>query len=198
MEDESHVELGMEAQQATAEHHSSAMMPWSRGPSLVPGSSIKGSAQKPDYAAPSPIISRDTVADSIERHSDVHFGSDDFGGALPFPVGGPEPMEGVELGNDTQSSDNVDIAGQRFLGYALAQANEVAAETDEQGHRWVDFEALASPEVHSKVIAAQAFLHVLTLATRNDIRVRQEVVGLEPFGRIEVGVDQALEVEAGE
>ena len=188
----------MEAQHVTGEHHSSVMMPWSRGPSLVPGSSVRGSAQKPGYAAPSPIVGRGSVAGSIGRHSDVPFGSDDFGGAASFPAGGPESMEGVELSNDTQPSDNVDIAGQRFLSYALAQAKSTAAESDVQGRLWVNFEALATPELHSKVIAAQAFMHVLTLATRNDVRVRQEVVGLEPFGNIEVGVEQALEVEAGE
>lgn len=60
-------ELGMEMPGAMGDRHSSTMMPWSRTGSVVPGSSIRGSAQKP-----SPLPGRlGSVVQSIERHSDM-------------------------------------------------------------------------------------------------------------------------------
>lgn len=193
MGDETAIELGRDDPNAMGELHSSVMMPWSRGPSVAPGSSIKGSAQKPGHPAPSPLVHQGSIAGSIERHSDIHFGSDDFGVGAHFPSGGSEPREGIEFNIETQSSEEIDIGDQKFLGYALTQAEEAPGETDTQGRRWVDFEDLANPVEHSKQIAAQAFLHVLTLATKNAISVRQEVENLEPFGKIEVGVSQTGE-----
>jgi hypothetical protein len=49
----------------------------------------------------------------------------------------------------------------------------------------VGFEALFPPETNSMMVAAQAFHHVLTLATKNLLGVRQE----EPFGEIYLSVE---------
>lgn len=195
MGDETAIELGMDDPNALGEHHSSVLMPWSRGPSVVPGSSIKGSAQKPGHPVPSPLARQGSIVGSIERHSDLPFGSDDFGGGGGFPSNNSDAMEGIEFNPniDTQASENIDVAGQKFLGYAITQADEISTQPDTQGRRWVDFENLAKPGEHSRQVAAQAFLHVLTLATKNVISVRQEVENLEPFGKIEIGISQPVE-----
>lgn len=44
---------------------------------------------------------------------------------------------------------------------------------------------LLSPMEHTRVVAAQAFLHVLTLASKNLVNVRQD----EGFGNIEITID---------
>ncbi|KAH8811413.1 hypothetical protein F5884DRAFT_669269 [Xylogone sp. PMI_703] len=57
----------------------------------------------------------------------------------------------------------------------------------------ISFEELFTPEDHSHVVAAQAFYHVLTLATKNVVWVEQDAPkgdGMEPlpFGEIKIGV----------
>lgn len=65
--DELAPELGMDEVGALADRHSSTLMPWSRAGSVIPGSSVRGSAKKP---SPMPIRAG-SVIQSIERHSDI-------------------------------------------------------------------------------------------------------------------------------
>jgi hypothetical protein len=58
----------------------------------------------------------------------------------------------------------------------------------EFGEKSVTFEELFVPENNSRVVAAQAFYHVLCLATKNRIWVEQTVEEMEPFGEIMMGV----------
>lgn len=82
----------------------------------------------------------------------------------------------------------LDAASQQFLHYAVEQSKD-QHETDEQGRRWVQFEQFAQPGVHSKQVAAQAFLHVLSLATKRVVSVRQDGAELAiPFGAIHIGL----------
>uniref|UniRef100_A0A8H7NKB5 Rad21/Rec8-like protein N-terminal domain-containing protein n=1 Tax=Bionectria ochroleuca TaxID=29856 RepID=A0A8H7NKB5_BIOOC len=159
-------ELGMgTAAGPLSDRHSSAIMPWSRQGSVMPGSSVRGSAQKAGHGS---------ILQSIERYSDVGFGSD-FSAQVP-------------LQNAHSQSGGLDIASQNFLAYATAEADKVAA-PDNKGRTWVDFEQLATPGVHDRHTAAQAFLHVLSLATKNEISVRQTGSRvMEPFGAIHVGL----------
>lgn len=82
----------------------------------------------------------------------------------------------------------IDTASQQFLHYAIEQSKD-HHETDARGRRWVMFEQLFQPSVHSKQVAAQAFLHILSLATNKAVSVRQEDAELAiPFGAIHIGL----------
>jgi hypothetical protein len=95
-------------------------------------------------------------------------------------------------GDDSQAQSGwLDLASQDFLGYATDQAmkNGVTRGDGASGLRWIDFERVADPAVHTRAIAAQAFLHVLSLATKNAIAVRQEGRDQRiPFGTIHIGL----------
>ncbi|KAE8442356.1 hypothetical protein EG329_003427 [Mollisiaceae sp. DMI_Dod_QoI] len=58
----------------------------------------------------------------------------------------------------------------------------------EEKSRTVTFEQLFDPERNTCMVAAQAFYHVLSLATKRRVWVEQEVVGMEPWGEIRIGV----------
>ncbi|KAF7559614.1 hypothetical protein G7046_g4546 [Stylonectria norvegica] len=198
--DETAPEIGMEAVPGMEDHHSSSMMPWSRPPSVVPGSSIRGhgSAQK-GMPAPSPLLGRGSVVRSIERHSDLPGlpqDSDDFAQLYSqdssLDLGGPVGGFDLAAGNDTQASNaGLDIASQEFLGYATALARDKGHARLHGGkpRRWINFEELADPATHDKGVAAQAFLHVLSLATKNAVAVEQEgIEKQQPFGAIRIGL----------
>jgi len=73
-----------------------------------------------------------------------------------------------------------------FLDFVKAQLasgdeDELAGE---QGRESVTFHELLPPTEHTKIVAAQAFLHVLVLAGKGLLRVEQEV-GYGPI-RMEV------------
>ncbi|PNY27195.1 Meiotic recombination protein rec8 [Tolypocladium capitatum] len=190
--DESAPEIGMNAAAPLDDRHSSSMMPWSQPASVV---RRQGSAQKP-APSPSPLHRRGSVIGSIERHSDpgeaplgaAGFGSQDssvdFGGAIGVLDFG--------RGNDTQaSSAGLDIDSQEFLGFVAEQAGEkgVTRDRDKEDRRWVEFDELANPEVHSKAVAAQAFLYVLSFASKSSIVVEQDGADHKvPFGTIRIGI----------
>jgi meiotic recombination protein REC8, fungi type len=83
----------------------------------------------------------------------------------------------------------LDTEANNFLAFLRAEieAKIVAVERasgqlEEQDIETVTFEGLLPPEQHSKVVAAQGLLHVLSLATKGLIGVRQE----QAFERIEI------------
>ncbi|KFH42723.1 hypothetical protein ACRE_065730 [Hapsidospora chrysogenum ATCC 11550] len=194
--DDAGVELGMRAANAMDDRHSSTMMPWSRPNSVVPGSSVRGSAQKAQaQPAPSPLFGHGRIVPSIERHSD-EFGSDDRGGQIP--VMDSDPMEGVEFDLEINAPNiRLDTSSQQFLAYAMEQAEKADEATDAHGRRWVEFQQLANPDVHDKQVAAQAFLHVLTLASMGAISVDQDgAKSLEPFGDIHIGIPASIVEQA--
>lgn len=186
-------ELGMYAAPAMDEH-SSSLMPWSRQGSLVPGSSIRGpgSAQKSTIApSPSLLHQKSSVLGSLERRSDPQDGS--FAPIDFHSLDDTKPL----LGDNTLNfgTEGLDVASQDFLEYAARRT--LAAHdgrTAQDGRRWIDFKQLANPGTHDKTVAAQAFLHVLSLATKNAIKVEQEGrdVGVA-FGTIHIALDMALE-----
>jgi predicted nucleic acid-binding protein len=75
--------------------------------------------------------------------------------------------------NTLVEQETNEIENDAFMGEA-----ETAKE------REVGFETLFPPETNSMMVAAQAFHHVLTLATKNLLKVRQD----EPFDDIWMGV----------
>ncbi|KPM37898.1 hypothetical protein AK830_g8668 [Neonectria ditissima] len=193
--DESMPEIGLDAAPGLGDHHSSTMMPWSRPPSVVPGSSVRapGSAQK-NHPAPSPLIARGSAVKSIERYSDLPalgYGSDNFAQLHSQDSSLDIHDTDVYCGNDTQgSTQGLDISTLEFYGYAAdkAQAEGFARPHDSRNCHWVDFENLANPDVHDKRTAAQAFMHVLSLATKDVIAVEQDgIAHHQPFGAIRIG-----------
>jgi hypothetical protein len=198
-DDNSVPEIGMDAVPPMEDRHSSSMMPWSRPGSAVPGSSVRGSAQKPK-SAPSPLFSRGGAMGAIYRHSDPAeplFGMDDFGSQdSSFHLGGPVGPLDYERDNATQfSTQGLDVTSQDFLGYVAEQAAKtgVVHGQDRKNRRWIEFEELAEPTTHPKAVAAQAFLHVLSLAMKNVISVLQEgAAAMEPFGAIHIGLNASV------
>ncbi|RDA92683.1 hypothetical protein CP533_3722 [Ophiocordyceps camponoti-saundersi (nom. inval.)] len=162
-------EMGMDAAQPLEEGRSSSVMPWSR-----PGS-VAHSARK-TIVTPSPLHGRGSAMASIERRSDV---------AADTPYGGEEPSSMEEpVQASWANASGLDQASQAFLEYGSGRA---VAEADD-GRRWLDFDDLAAPGTQSRAVAAQAFLHVLSLATKGVVAVKQDGADRnEPFGAIRVG-----------
>lgn len=192
-DDNSIPEIGMDAAPPMEDRHSSSLMPWSRPGSAVPGSSVRGSAQK-SKTAPSPLFSRGSALGAIDRHSDPAepiFGMDDFGSNdSTFQLGGPVGPLDFDRANNSQ----LDLTSQNFLEYVTEQAAKtgIVHDRDPKNRQWIRFEELAEPGTHTKAIAAQAFLHVLSLATKNVISVRQQgAAAMEPFGAIRIGINKA-------
>lgn len=210
--DDTAPEIGMHAAPPLEDHHSSSMAPWSRAGSAVPGSSVRGSAQK-GKSAPSPLFSRTTggALHPIERFSDpaepAHYGQGHATGPSSHIMPDDnfsDAMGPIDFGtaNDTQaSSQGFDSASHEFLEYTMEKAEEVGftlAKDPVQTRRWVKFDDLVDPATHAKSVAAQAFLHVLTLKTKNAISVKQDGAGSnKPFGPIYVGVHLPDDDESG-
>ncbi|RCI08799.1 hypothetical protein L249_4656 [Ophiocordyceps polyrhachis-furcata BCC 54312] len=165
-------EMGMHAARPLDEGRSSSMMPWSR-----PGSAAQ-SARKA-VVTPSPLHGRGSAMASIERRSDA--------GATDTPFGREEHSsfeEPWQAAASWPAAAGLDQASQAFLEYGSGRA--VVGDGD--GRRWVDFEELAGPATQTRAVAAQAFLHVLSLATKGVVAVQQDGADRdEPFGAIRVG-----------
>lgn len=107
---------------------------------------------------------------------------------------------GAAAGVDTQTAgssqwmkDVMDRESNNFLEYVRNTIQEKTGdevdEFAEEQDKNVTFEELFDPQSNSCIVAAQAFYHVLSLATNNRVWVSQEVdERLEPFGDIRIGV----------
>ncbi|KAL2269030.1 hypothetical protein VTJ83DRAFT_3876 [Remersonia thermophila] len=172
-------------------------------------------------ALPGPEIERFSDNQPV-LGSDSVFGSEGFA-LLPYSQGGgggscisgsggikdSPPLPGV----DTQSTSQLmqaalDREGRNFLSYVLSVAEEKGyhrhpgparranpPDNETTAARWVDFDMLFGAEDQSRAIVAQAFYHVLSLATKNVIRVAQDGQGTaQPHGTIRIGVSGTLVV----
>ena len=157
----------------------------------------------------------------IERYSDQPvFGSDDVAPVLhsgaPGISSSPPRLafeqdffhhhhgHGEASGSASQGLHSaLDSDGRKFFEYLVSLAREWGVAGDElvigaggkHKHRWITFDELF-PDAASRTCtaAALAFHHVLTLATKNLIRVSQEGQGgPAPFGMIRVGVEVPFE-----
>ncbi|KAL2753978.1 hypothetical protein ACRALDRAFT_1069900 [Sodiomyces alcalophilus JCM 7366] len=185
-------EIGMEGQAPLDNRMSSSLMPWNRTPSVQPPSSVLGRGSKKRAESHRLTSSpRGNLIHPIERYSDAatasHHGSD------PDHSLGLEGLADAEVTQDSQwIQAGLDTASGEFLTYLKAQANEIGAPRTgdrKQGRLWIDFQDIATPGKHAKSVAAQAFLHVLSLATKSRIGVEQVLEDSRPFGNISVGVD---------
>lgn len=101
-----------------------------------------------------------------------------------------------------QMINALDREGQNFARFLrhIAKTKGYANEDDEQDEKaWVSFDDLFEPEDRKRAVVVQAFHHVLTLATKNVVKVKQDGQGgLKLFGEIRVGVDLPLSEDGGE
>ncbi|AEO65292.1 uncharacterized protein THITE_119822 [Thermothielavioides terrestris NRRL 8126] len=200
--------------------------PWNRGSSQIPSSSVKGGGSKPPsrQVSASPLHGRGNRSlmpgDEIERYSDnAPFpGSDGFEPLHSGPAGSllSSPLF---PGGTAQSASQImrhalDREGQNFLDYVAAIAKEHGSldapatiantgsgsgSVSSPARRWIEFDRLFEPEDRTRAVAAQAFYHVLSLATKSVIKVAQDGQGgTEPFGVIRLGVDTGIEEDGDE
>lgn len=80
----------------------------------------------------------------------------------------------------------LDVESHNFFDFVAAGVATMQR-VDEEANA-ITFATLLPPEEHRKDVAAQAFLHVLTLASRELIEVAQEADG----GNITIGFAEAL------
>lgn len=208
-------EAGRErAGSALSDHRRSSNAPWNRPSSAVPLSAAKNAEAGRHAVEGSPLVGRG----SIPQPSDVKFSD---GGAAAFGSGGFDPMQsdgakdfssyrefGAAAGVSTQEANTsqfmrkaLDREGRNFLGFVERVATDRGQEdAEDESLRWVGFDGLFEEQDKTKTVVAQAFLHVLTLATKNQIKVTQD--GVEdkiPYGEIRVGVAvHAEQAEEGE
>ncbi|KAF5231020.1 hypothetical protein FAUST_9516 [Fusarium austroamericanum] len=195
-------EIGLDAAKGLEDRHSSSMAPWSRPPSIAPGSSLRGhgSVQK-RHLAPSPLHGRGSVVRSIERFSDLPDlpdNSDDVAmlHSQDSSMGNEGFMGDFDFtdGKDTQNSGVIDSSALDFLGYATARAQErgYTRPRDQADRRWIDFNTLTEElddPTSTKKFVSEAFMHVLVLATKSIVAVEQEgIADNQPFGTIRIGL----------
>ncbi|EFQ32753.1 hypothetical protein CGRA01v4_09306 [Colletotrichum graminicola] len=204
-------EMGMEAAQPMDEHQSSSMMPWNRTPSVGRASSvISHSARRHEQAnrQKSTSIRGSSIPPFELLHSapgsDWGIGSVDKNGSQ-----NPRPEDSNPAGvaaNGEQEDNNdsqwmrstLDTASEEFLQWIQEEAQktgQVKLGDDKENRRWVKFEELIEPAKQNHVVAAQAFHHVLSLATKNAISVEQQVDNMQPFGPIRIGLDMTAHLE---
>ncbi|KXX79251.1 Meiotic recombination protein rec8 [Madurella mycetomatis] len=222
------VELGRRAASTFPEDIPSDV-PWNRGSSQIPSSSVKGGESRPPsrQVSASPLYGRSRhstiinplgpgLEHEVERFSDQPiFGSDDFGGegdggfgllhsALEFSL---DPILPVQDENTpAQPTSQVlrtalDREGHNFLSFIedVAREKGYRPQEEEDGiiKQWVEFEQLFESADQKRAVVAQAFYHVLSLATKNIIKVTQDGQGgNEAFGVIRLGVDVSAAVRA--
>jgi hypothetical protein len=81
------------------------------------------------------------------------------------------------------------------LGDELSENHIFSVDENEKMKKSVTFGELFEPERNSHVVAAQAFYHILSLATKNRVWVTQEInEEFEAFGEIRIGVHDPIEV----
>ncbi|KAK1701161.1 hypothetical protein BDP55DRAFT_640662 [Colletotrichum godetiae] len=208
--DDSMPEMGMEAGQPMRDNHSSSMMPWAQTPSVGRGSSVVShSAQRHSRQKSASI--RGSSMPPFEPLHDAQQ-TDDFD-ALPFDMPASQDLasEGPagilvdaqqEGENDSQwMRSMLDTASGEFLQWTEEEAKKTGQikEGDvKKNRRWVEFDDLIEPTKQNHVVAAQAFYHVLSLATKDAITVEQHVADLQPFGPIRIGIDMTAHINSEE
>lgn len=112
------------------------------------------------------------VANSL---ADLQLGDDD-----EFQLYGPGAAVSTQTAAQTQwVRAALDAEAHNFLDFLRADIHARGARDDK-----TSFETLLPPVEHTKTVAAQALLHVLTLATRDLVEVRQR----DAYGDIEIGM----------
>lgn len=201
-------EIGREAPTPFDDHPSSAM-PWNRGSSQMPGSSIqKGNSAQLGRELSSPLGGRSNIQDIIRYSSDADMGGMDFGAGGLHSAGlsldGMSPPGLLKKTSTVAESkvstqvenqytrEALDREGQNFLSFidnTVRENGERRHDEDfDQQRKWVDFNDMFMPDKTDRATAAQAFYHVLTLVTKGNMVVEQDDEGKKPYGGIHVGI----------
>ncbi|KAL2158416.1 hypothetical protein VTH06DRAFT_4464 [Thermothelomyces fergusii] len=190
------VEVGRRAGSALPDVSSD--VPWNRPSSQVPSSSVKGAGSRPPsrHVSASPLHGRGGRLLPIPGPEiEARFSDHDAAVAvaprqLPLSSDGFAPLRSGPHSSSSSFSElqpasrplraALDREGRNFLAYVEAAAAVADGESESEGRRrrrWVSFGALFGPEDHKRAVVAQAFYHVLSLATKNVIAVRQDRSG---------------------
>jgi meiotic recombination protein REC8, fungi type len=206
------IEQGREAPTPLDDRHLSSMMPWnqsagSRRPTALfsgvnqPTSASMGgpldavARRRSRLTSASPLMGRGVMAGDLD---DFQLGGSQID--IGMTAGDDFELFGPAAGVDTQTAAQsqwqravLDSESDHFLEFVQAgikEMNEARAtalvgdEEDETSQGTIDFDTLLPPNSHTSIVAAQALLHVLTLATRNLLSVGQE----EAYGPITMQV----------
>lgn len=128
----------------------------------------------------------------LAKQTSGEAGGDDMIDDSEFQLYGPAAAVDTQTAAQSQwVAAALDTEAHNFLAFLRAEINakivaaeDAADQLEEDDVETVTFQGLLPPEQYSKVVAAQGLLHVLSLATKGLIEVKQE----EAFGRIEIGV----------
>ena len=156
-------------------------LPWNRPSSQLPSSSVRGGGLASSrQVSPSPLRQRDQQLSDIVRFSDENVMiadadvAEDRGALTSSSMAAP--FSQVLNTDDTKFLD--------FVETAIQEKGE-----ERSDGKWVEFSDLVEPAITSSAAAAQAFLKVLTLATRDVIKVEQS----QPFGAINMAIKRRAE-----
>lgn len=198
---------------AMSDHRRSSNAPWNRPSSVVPSSvrSQKGIEGGRHAVEGSPLVGRGSILPVDPKFSDGNmplFGSDGFGPlpgdgqdlSLSSALGADAGMPAQEASTSQFVRDALDREGRNFLGFVeRVAADHGEDDENEEDRRWVSFDGLFEPRDRTNAVVAQAFLHVLTLATKGQIKVTQDGAKEQiPFGEIRVGVTGPFEEQFGD
>lgn len=94
-----------------------------------------------------------------------------------FQLYGPAAGVSTQVAAESQwMRATLDQESNNFLEFVKAYIAQKVADTDRESHRSVHFQDLLPAAQHSKIVAAQAFHHVLSLASKGLIDVQQDLV----------------------
>ncbi|KFY88214.1 hypothetical protein V500_06496 [Pseudogymnoascus sp. VKM F-4518 (FW-2643)] len=200
-DDSTGIEVGREAFTPLADHHSSAM-PWNvsasvnsfrqRSSSVVPGQGRHSSVVpgRPGSRQPSasPLLGRGRILSDNEF--ELPGGGAGSTSALEdeeFEAFGPSAAVDTQTAQNSQwVADALETESLNFLEFVRGSQVEDESDLESQSsqniddgprQKWVGFETLFPPHESHRIVAAQAFHHVLSLATKNLLKVSQEEGG---------------------
>jgi meiotic recombination protein REC8 len=191
--------LGSQLGSVTARHFTSASPLIGRG-SAFPGDLEQFSQLMGDDE---PMIMYGRSDDDFASGSQAHTFGGPNAGMSSSQVAGLDEFEifGAAAAVDTQTAgtsqwvkEALDRESNNFFEYVKNTISEKLGDEEnphgvqEFGEKDVTFEELFVPDANSRIVAAQAFYHVLCLATKNVVWVDQTVEEMEPFGEIRIGV----------
>jgi hypothetical protein len=149
-------------------HQQSALLPQVRGQNDAGDGGLEDDSA---FQLPMP----DTLLTSTSGN-DYSPGGVGVGGEADYEIFGPAAQVDTQTAGNSQWQRTALIGeSANFLAFVKAAIEGVQTEEAKtSGDESVTFEALLPPAENSAIVAAQALLHVLSLGTRNFLRVRQE------------------------
>lgn len=177
----------------------------SASPLIGRGSALPGDLEQFPQIVDDPMVMYGR--DDEDLASGSHAFGGPGGGVSSSQPGGLDEFEifGAAAAVDTQTAgtsqwvkEALDRESNNFFEYVKNTigeklGDELGVEEDllgaqDYGEKSVTFEELFVPDNNSRIVAAQAFYHVLCLATKNRVWVQQTIEEMEPYGEIRIGV----------